>query len=273
MSTSDDRHFNRENIVEINAAVAGISRAHWVSLDERASTTEQALETMRQYRFDVLPITSGSAVTGYFQTNGWNDFTSVSRKRITYKDVIPFQTHIRDLIKSFALDSRLFFFLNDENRIVGLVSVANLNCRQVRVYLFNLLSELEIRLGQFLLAHLSEAELLEMTFLGDNADKYESVKKRYKTDRDNGVESPFVDYLYLSDLINIVLKRELHSKLGYEKKEFQSNLGSLNDLRDTVAHPNRSLITSVNTVEQLWRRIDRAEDALFRLRLNQENGA
>jgi len=34
--------------------------------------------------------------------------------------------------------------------MLSLISIANLNCRQVKVYLYSLLSELEIKLGDLL---------------------------------------------------------------------------------------------------------------------------
>jgi len=275
MSTkaSDEWYFSRENIINLNAAMIGTSRNNWQSINEESASPETAAELMRKGRFDVLPIVAGERVTGYHQTSSWNDYSSIVRKSLSYKDVIPLQTPIRDLIKGFAVDGRLFYFLSNENRIAGLVTVADLNSRQVRTYLFSLLSELEIRLGEFLLAHVPEDELLAMTFSGSNAEKYDNVKERFKTDRDNGVETPFVDYLYLSDLINAIMKKGIYAKLGYTKSQFKESLGSLNELRDTIAHPNRSIITRANTVDRLWGRIDRVEDALFRLRQWQENGA
>ena len=154
------------------------------------------------------------------------------------------------------------------------MTVADLNCRQVRTYLYSLLSELEMRLGQFLLAQVSEQELLEMTSTDDSAGKYEPARKQFQADREKGVEARFVDYFYLSDLINIIKKKNLCSKLGYcSKTDFGDSLGPLNELRKTIAHPIRSVITGANTVDQLWDRIDHVEDALFRLRRSQEGGA
>ncbi len=269
----DEWYFSRENIINLNAAIIGTSRNNWQSINEESASLETAAEFMREGRFDVLPVVAGERVTGYYQTSRWNDYSSIVRKSLNYRDVIPLQTPIRDLIKGFAVDDRLFYFLSNENRTAGLVTVADLNSRQVRTYLFSLLSELEIRLGEFLLARVPEDELLAMTFSGSNGEKYETVKERFKTDRDNGVEAPFVDYLYLSDLINAIMKKGIYDKLGYPKSQFKESLGSLNELRDTIAHPNRSIITRANTVDRLWRRIDRVEDALFRLRQWQENGA
>ena len=112
-----DLYFLSESVVAVNAAVVGISKSRWRSIEEDGATEEQAAEIMRMERFDVLPITAGSVVKEYFQTKKWNDFSSICRKSITHRDVIPLQMHIRDVIKGFASDSRLFYFLTNENRI------------------------------------------------------------------------------------------------------------------------------------------------------------
>lgn len=262
----DDFYFLKESVVDVNAAIVGISKSRWIAIEENLATQEQAIEIMRAEHFDVLPITSGSAVKEYFQTEKWNDYSSISRKSITHRDVIPLHTNVRELIKGFASKSRLFYFLSNENRIAGLVSIANLNSRQVKIYLFSLLSELEIRLGTFIAEKVSEDELLAMTFGDDDTERYEEIKARYKEDKKNGVEVAFVEYLYLSDLINITVEKDLYLTLGYGKSQFKKDFGSLNELRKAVAHPNRSIITKANSVERLWQRIDRIEEALFRLR-------
>ena len=118
----DDAHFLRESVVDINAAVVGISKARWEAVEIAEATTELALDKMKNHRFDVLPVTKDAEVEGYFCTNKWNDFSSVSYKKITHRDVISFHTNLRDVIKGFALESRHFYFLANERRIVGLIS-------------------------------------------------------------------------------------------------------------------------------------------------------
>lgn len=262
----EDVYFLKESIVDINAAVVGFSKSRWVSIDENKANEENALKIMKKYRFDVLPIIKGSEVKKYYQTKTWNDYSSILQKSIMRKDIIPFQTNIRDVIKGFALESRLFYFLSSEHRIVGLISVVNLNCRQVKVYLFSLLSELEICLGNFIADNIPEGEIIKMTFGETDKEKHKNVKARFKSDKAKGFEVPFVEYLYLSDLINIVIKKNLYSMIGYTRDSFKKSFGSLNDLRHDVAHPARSLVTSENSAEKIWNRIDRIEEALFRLR-------
>lgn len=203
ISPHEEVHFSREGVVDINAAVVGISQTRWKYIEESDATDEQAKTIMHQQRFDVLPIVNNTVVKKYFHTKKWSDYSEISLKTITHKEVIPFDINIRDVIKGFVLDSRNFYFLHNERRIVGLISVVNLNCRQVKVYLFSLLSELEVCLGKFITTHVSGDELWRMTFGKEEKEKHKDVKKRYQEAKNTGIDAPFVEYLYLTDLIDI----------------------------------------------------------------------
>jgi CBS domain-containing protein len=265
--TYDDTRFLRETVVDVDAAVVGVSKARWAFITEQEATAEEAARRMQDNRFDILPIVDGATGRGYFQTEIWNDFSAVSRKAISHRDVIPCHTHIRGVIKGLATEGRLFYFLGHEHRVIGLLSIVNLNDRQIKVYLFSLLSELEIRLGGFISAHVSEDDMYQIAFAEPLDWKHRKTKNRYDKDRAKGVDTAFVEYLYLLDLIKIALQRDLYAQLGYGSKEaFQEALNPLNNLRNAVAHPSRSLITNVQTVEQLWCCIDRIEELLFALR-------
>jgi len=260
----EELRFLRESIVEVDAAVVGISSVRWTAIPEAEATTENAAPIMKANRFDILPIVAGSAVKEYFCADEWNTYTSISKKAITHRDVIPFDTRLRDVIRGFALDSRHFYFLNNNRKIVGLISVANLNCRAVKVYLFSLLAELEIQMGRFVLKHIPEIDLLRMTFGASVKAKHESVRQRYQVDKANGLEVSFVEYLYLSDLINIVAAKKLFSHLGFSsRRRFEECFNPLNPLRDVIAHPSRSLIADEMSCKKLWERIDSIEEALF----------
>jgi hypothetical protein len=263
----EDTRFLRESVVDIDAAVVGISSARWTSIPLAEATSDRAAQIMSANRFDTLPIESPGGVKEYFQTQVWNDYSSVVRRTVIHRDVISFTAPLRNVIQGFALESRNFYFLGSERRIVGLISIANLNCRQVKVYLFSLLSELEIQLGNLVSRHCSEPELLEMTFGTNENPKYADVKERYKSDKAKGVDVPFVEYLYLSDLFKVIRKRSLFDQLGYQSGgKFDDAFGPLVSLRDAVAHPTRSLITDPKSCKKLWEQIDQVEGVLFHLR-------
>jgi len=102
MSPYEESHFLREGIVDINAAVVGVSKTRWRCVQDGDATKEKAAAIMREQRFDVLPIVNGTETKKYFRTHKWNDYSSISQETITHRDVIPFNTHIREVIKGFA---------------------------------------------------------------------------------------------------------------------------------------------------------------------------
>jgi len=94
---------------------------------------------------------------------------------------------------------------------------------------------------------------------------YEKIKENYRSDVKNGVDVPFTEYLYLSNFIRIIRKLGLHKNLGYSGTQYDK-LGSLIELRNQVAHPNRSIITQPDSVRKLWWRIVRIEEAVDKLK-------
>lgn len=269
---AEDSRFLRESVVDIDAAVVGISSTRWTSIPCSEATPEHAAELMGKNRFDLLPIETEGGIKEYFQTQKWGDFSSASRRSIGYNDVIPCSTPLRNVIQAFAADSRTFYFLASDRSISGLISVVNLNCRQVKVYLFSLLCELEIQLGTLINRELTnnggnESELLEMTFGGNENPKYREIKERYESDKAKGVEVPLVEYLYLPDLFKVIHKKRLFGAFRLESAgQFDDAFNPLVELRNNVNHPNRSLISDPASCKRLWARINQIESALFDLR-------
>lgn len=259
-----DRLFLRNGIIDVDAAVVGVGSRSWVCIAHSDAQEETAQRIMQCRRFDVLPVNGEDRVTEYFRTETWNDFGKIRREPITHRDVMPARTSIRDVIKGFAETDRVFYFLTDEGWISGLVTIVNLNCRQVKVYLFGLISELETRLGEFIVERVSANDLYELTFGGGLERKHRAVHNRYLRDKKNGVEVPLVEYLYLLDLIEVVDERQLFGVLGYDREKFKTSFCAYNELRNAVAHPTRSIVTSPSCVNDLWGKIDGIEDALFR---------
>lgn len=257
----EDYFFLKNNVVDIDAAVVGVSKKRWKTITEEKANVEEAQKLMSQNRFDVLPITtSDEIVKEYFHTKTWNDYQSIERNQIDYDDVIGLRTPLHLLIKNFAKEEKLFYFLANETRIVGLVSAVNLNCRQVRIFIFSLISELEIRLSKFVNSKIDEAEILQ--------EVKQETKERYLADRKKGLEPDLIEYFYLSELINLIAKnKHLYTVLGYESRnKFEKPFGKINKLRNQAAHPSRLLITSPHSIKNLWEKIEIVERCLFHLR-------
>lgn len=261
----EDLFYRRENVTDVDAAVVGISRLRWKALTHEEAMPERAREVMKHHQFDVLPVTDDSeAVRSYFRTVSWGDYSAVEKCEIDYEDVIPQQTPLRSVIQQFAEQNRHFYFLSNEHHITGLISVVNLNSRHARIFLFGLLSELEVRMSQLVQSEIHRGNLAETTVLEIAND---DVRTRYAEDKKNQVERDVVEYLYLTTLCKIIRKQELHPVLGYEsKKHFADAFGRLVDLRNDVAHPPKSLVRDASSAAKLWKSIVVIERALFRLR-------
>lgn len=254
----EDLHFLRDAVVDVDAAVVGVSRVRWVGAEE-GEAPEVVRRRMEEGGFDVLPVTA-DPVRDYYRTVRWGHYDAVERHAVRYEDVIPITTPIRTVIKSMAGERRSFYFLASDARITGLITVANLNCRQVRTYLFSLISELEMRMGEVLSRGHSEADLLAC-----NLDK--RTRGRFTKDRATGVDAPLTEYFYFKDFAGVFQELRLFKAMGYKRRDhFERHMADLNDLRNEVAHPTKSLVKSPAGAADLWRRVQRIERALFHLR-------
>jgi hypothetical protein len=244
--------------LKVNAAMVGISDQSWEYVVESEVGDEVGIRSrMRAKRYDVMPIVSSDETREYFVTATWNDYSTIVRKTIIAEDLIPYDTDLRELIKRFATDNRHFYFLSGPKPVVGLVSVVNLNCRKVKVFLYNLIAELEIILSGLIPRSLSDTDLLAMTekrTVAESLKYYEDAKRK-------GVDAPFAEYLTLSTMINLGIALGLHEGVGYSRTHFEK-LGRLLSLRNAVAHPARSLITNPSSCVKLWEKLQLIEEFL-----------
>lgn len=262
-----DQFFLNRDIVNVDAATVGIGSNRWVSISANGPSKEEARSKMAEHQFDVLPIESEEGnVSSYFVTDEWGDFSSVHREPISYTDTLSFQRNIRAVVEALADRDRRFFFLTQDQQVVGLITVSNLNCRAVRIYLFGLITEMETGLGRVVGRNLEDGGLNEQQII--EAMKADS-REDYLDDKKKGIEEAITEYLYLSTLVNIIAKHHLYEPLGYESRnQFESgdySFGSLVGFRNSVAHPIKSLKGTDGTPSSLWKNIVTCERALFRL--------
>lgn len=258
----DFSNHRREIVVDVDAAVVGISRDRWEHLPESDASQERAREIMATHLFDVLPISSPDGrVREYFHTVHWNDYDTIERSRLGVADVLPSGTSIRDVVKEMAEKERLFFFLTTQSEVSGLISVANLNSRQVQVFLFALFSELEKRLGYYLEQRVSYEVLV-------SAVERRSLGRRFRSDRRVGLEENPLEYLGFQDLVDLARDSGIFEELDLTGPEW-GDAAELRLLRNRVAHPIKSVVDRQWSVSGFWSRIRMVEDLLFRLRMVQ----
>lgn len=243
----------------INVALAGINRMDWIYADHYELELA-SIRKMSECRFDVLPIRNGDGnISHCYRTTTWGNYepTNIIRYEIVQADKLYYLTNIHDAIRRFSITNRKYFFLDNQSDIVGLITIGNLNCKHVYLYLYNLIVQVEQALGRFIYASgLTDKELyLQFKERTESKNAQEAIQ-RYDADDDKGLDYNFLEYLYLTDLCYIFKKYDLVDQLSITKRKFEDIIGNINAVRTVVAHPNKSLIRNDESIHDLYQLIE-----------------
>lgn len=210
------------------------------SLDER-------LQRMEKRNIDVIPMLQGQDLETGDISEYLDQETMRKRKeegcmrcgdaakQISQEDYVKEDLHITEIISSYlsrANRPKMPFFLVNENRqITGLVTLADFDKVAVKMYLFALISELEVSL----LAIVSKrySELKELC----RCRRYCLRKRESRKNKSNSDSLEEYYYLNLRELMHIIMKSDVREHL-------ERHVGALNNkdyeeialLRNTVDH-------------------------------------
>jgi hypothetical protein len=271
-----DNFFTKQLEIKLTASMLGISKKRWEFVYDHLPNKEiVAKQKMSEKHFDVLPVIkkigNEEIIESYYFTCKWNKFGKIQELKIRVEDLIDFQTNIRDIVKLFASNSKQFYFLKSKNEVVGLITLANLNAKEFRIFLYSLTCELEILMRDFISSQLSEKEILKIISDNEN-EQFKIVLDNYYSDQENGLEDYILEYLYLVQFIKIISTQQLYEQLGFKsKRSFIKEFSSLNEIRNQIAHPTRSLIKSLQDIEKLHERLENLEEAISKLKTFMEN--
>lgn len=235
---------------EITLALPGISKIDWTYALHK-ETVDQAFEEMKQFKFDILPIREAdNSYKRYYRTKEWGKFTidNIEEHEIKPNDC-KHLTNIEDAVKAFAESERDIFFLVNETKIVGLINISNLNCKNVYLFMYNLIAQLELSLGKLInKSGIDDPELMRIFI-----ENYKSVKPltRYKREDKKGLDHKFIEYAYLGDMAWIIKEKKLFRKIKMRPDEFDSSIKIINKMRNIAAHPVNSLIKGKNSIVEL----------------------
>lgn len=267
----DEIYFKDDGKVNITAASVGISKRRWICANQSEIGNKPYFELMSKNRFDLLPIISKEEVKEYFITKKPNDFTEIERKKIIFEDILDLNTNIRNVIDNFSTKKRTFYFLTFQKEITGLITIGNLNCRQVQIYIFQHLCDLERTLGDFLNSKLNHDEIIEWIIGKSNPkkenDKYSEIIELYENLTKLDLENKITEHFYFVDFFNIINDLKLYEHLGISGT-YWSKYNSINEIRKRIAHPTRSLLDKENTIEKLSKRLGKIDELLFTLNNN-----
>ncbi|WP_338734020.1 hypothetical protein [Mangrovimonas cancribranchiae] len=279
----EDLYFLDDGKVKISAATVGISKKRWEYIHESEDDGINHIKKMKSQRFDHLPIVSKNGnINEFYKTKAPDNFEHIEKHTISFEDIIPLNTNIETIIDKFHKEKRTFYFLSFNDDVSGLITIGNLNCKQVQIYIFSLICELEKELALFVNYHLSHEEILD--WLNEKAiafeqanmkdkcktNKYQSIINQYEELVESGLENYLTEHFFLVDLFNIILKKKLFKNLSYSGNNWE-DLNSINNIRNKIAHPTRSLLDKNNTIDKLWERLLKIKKLLFKLNSYKKN--
>ncbi len=235
-------------------------RRRLLTVDKESSTAdrEAILAKARERHFDVLPIERGGQIVGVLNT------LTGHTEPLTTRWLISSDAKMLDVLRSLATLAPPVLFVLHAQEIVGLVAPADMNKLPARAYFYNIIGSLEMRLAEIARSCLvSPDDMLAELGEGRRGDVKALIQDAVASD----MEVDPVEYLNLSDLINHIAKCvDCRAQLGLpSRNQADKSFSGLNDLRNSVMHPARSVIARhPGSLPQLTERLDRAREILHK---------
>lgn len=232
---------------------------------ERGTDLDRVIQKAKKYRYDLIPVTENNSIVGVL----YKDFQKP--EPLTDRWLVSRDTSVPHLLNLFLENVKPGFFVFHQQRVIGMVTPADLNKLPARVYAYHLIGELEDGLAQIIQEtfHHNEDEIINQ--LGDK--RQPDVRTQFLEMVNEGTDINPVQLLNLSELINIIIKsQELRERLEFSsRKQAENAFSGLANLRNDTMHFVRPLVTKIpDDLHTLRNRLDRAEDLIKRLRKHYE---
>jgi hypothetical protein len=276
MIFQEEQYFNYKDNSGLVAANIGVHSSKWLSFDEAVLSTDKnkIVAAMKENHFDVIPLWNKKKdrYISYVSTLKWGVFNGeINSHKIENESSIYYLTYIEDVIRMMVENERNFYFLNNYSEVIGLLTISDLNSKYFYRWLYSKIINLEKGIAGFLLSCRNEKEILELseTLAQTSSDEGKGFKdslKRYKDDLEKNQNISFIEYLYFSQLIKLIKEFKLYDKLGYKNlSKFEYQTSRVKDIRNTIAHPVRSLVCDKMSLEDLWIGMRKMEELLLKL--------
>ena len=147
--------------------------------------------------------------------------------------------------------------------MVGFVTPADINKMPVRIYLFNLMADLETALASAIHAHFGGDDQAILELLGP-IDDVKEIQEQSPSMRSQELDLGVIQQLNLSHLEKILKKTPaLHKAIGFNSGSHVDDTHSgLVQLRNSIAHSVRPLLLAHHEMPRLFERIQRAREIL-----------
>lgn len=218
--------------------------------DQELKDDSPAIRMAEERHYSYLPVIAGDRVTGIFEFRG----RRVHRLEPNW--LISRDTPIPELIELFVRSSNRAYLVIFGQDMVGLVTLADINKMPTRIYLFNLVAELETALAAAISGYVDGEDEKVLTVL----EKSEIVREygaMTPSMRSQDLDISILQQLNLSDLVNFLRKTPaLYQAIGFKSAgDVERRLNGLVHLRNRVAHPVRPLVISSDELARVSSRI------------------
>lgn len=254
-------HQSLRSLFEININVNHISEK--LETCDVNEDINQAKRIMEENEYDCIGIEENGRVIGYI------DKTNLGTQEVCNAFLMPFLpseiiSDTTSLVKTLYLlkDSDRIFILVG-NRIDKLVTPSDLQKAPIQLFLFGLVSLVEMHLLTLIENKLEDSSWQQYLTKG----RLESARNLFKERKKRNEQMGLIDCLQLCDKREIVIRNSTIRNLLFESKgRGEKFLKSLERLRDNLAHAqiftsNFSTVEIISLVEQTEELLGKCEEA------------
>lgn len=248
---------NLKEIFEKDLIVYHISEKLFYCLDN--DDVVIAKNKMLKKDFDVAGICNCNEIYGFIKLKELEGGKcSNYAKRFKEQNIISSTKPIADIIPQFKNNER-FFVKNEENEIDSIITRGDLQKIPVRMFIFGLISLIEMQLTRII-----KENLYEEWFDYINPGRFSILNKTYKDLEKKGTNLDKIDCLQFSDKRDII-KKTFVKDLGYSKSKFECLLKKAETIRNNLAHAQPidqgiDWDTFIKTIKNLEILLDKLED-------------
>lgn len=221
----------------------------------RTNDNAREVKSALEYRdFDVIGVVDknenviGYALREELEGNIINDFTH----KFDLKNIVADSTPILGLLNILSINS--FSFVLESNKIVGIVTRADVNKPIIRIYIFGIISLFEIHLNFWINDYYINDSWQEKI----RENRLLEIMKIFETRKGNNDELTLLECAQLCDKRDILTDSDnFRIQFNFSKNGFERLLKDVEKIRNELAHSQNSIIANltwerfVNTISNV----------------------
>lgn len=222
-----------------------------ISFDSDHSSVE--VQTfMKERGFDVIGVREYGITVGYA---GVNDLTTgtLSNHKMDFTE-FDICSDTDSIISVFSkLPSRDCLFIRTLGHIGGIVTRGDLQKIPVRMWIFGLISLLEMQMLRVIREKIDENIWKDRL----NPNRLKKVKELYKLREKNNEEIDLVDCLQLADKATVISKDQvILSRINLDHKNAKEFIRDIVNLRNRVSHPQDIMAKDMSELAQVLKQVE-----------------